>query len=267
MTLRMVALASIAACLPSPVLAGPHPIDGEEPEMFEDAYTFVCPDGGFESGCTREDVELAVMLDEAPQSVMATKCLYRTKADCTVTASGQIAALTLGTTLHWQLAALQPADGPATEMMVLFEQDGAVPNLLLSHQTEGYFDPPVTVRDADGRFMLHVPARNRGLGNADLVLMESGNGWNWWTADQLIGDADRMLPAGFTIASPVDFNLRESSAFALVRRESDPGCCASGGFATIDFDVSQPNSIGIAGVSFQETTPGEMHRSSGEHDD
>lgn len=228
--------------------------------MFEDTYTFVCPDGGYESGCAREDVERAVVLGNAPQDMLAFDCLYLTKSDCTVTASGQIAALTLGTTLHWQLLALQPTDGPAIEMMVLFEQDDAVPNLLVSHQAEGYFDPPVTVRDGDDRFILHVPARNRGLGNADLILMDSGGGWNWWTADKVIATVNRLLPEGFTLASPVEFNLREGSAFALVRRESDSGCCATGGIAFVDFDVSQPHSIAITGVSFQETTPGELRR-------
>ena len=261
---RMMMAASLAVCAfhASPVLAQPGSIDGEEPEMYEDTYTFVCPDGGYESGCTSEDVRLAVMLDEAPQSVLATECLYRTEAGCTVIASGQMAAFTLGTDLYWQLLALQPKDGPATEMMVLFEQDGAVPVLLLSHQTEGYFDPPVAVRDGDGKFLLRAPARNRGLGTADIILMNSGEGWNWVTADELIRDMDRLLPAGFAIASPVEFNLREGSAYALVRRDSDPGCCTSGGVAYIDFDLSQPHSMDVSSVEFQETTPGERKRSS-----
>ncbi|MEL7691006.1 hypothetical protein [Citromicrobium bathyomarinum] len=258
----MMIAASLLACATgtAPALANPGSIDGEEPEMFEDSYTFVCPDGGYESGCERDDVERAVMLDDAPQDVLSTDCLYRTQADCTVIASGQMAAFTLGTTLYWQLLALQPKDGPETEMMVLFEQDGAVPVLLLSHQTEGYFDPPVAVRDGDGKFLLQAPARNRGLGNADIILMNSGEGWNWVTADQLIGDMDRLLPAGFTIASPLEFNLREGSAYALVRRDSDAGCCATGGVAYIDFEMSQPHSMNVSSLEFQETTPGTRHR-------
>ena len=256
--LTTLALAGMAGTAPAQTTA----IDGEEPDLFEDTYTFVCPDGGYESGCTREDVELAVTLDEAPRNLPASACLYRTQAACSVTASGQIAALTLGTTLHWQLLALQPADGPATEMMVLFEQDGAVPNLLVSHQAEGYFDPPVAVRDGDGKFLLQVPARNRGLGSADILLKNSGAGWNWTTADRLMDDANRLLPAGFTLASPLVFNPRENSAFALVRRESDAGCCATGGVATVDFDFSQPHTMEVVSVGFQETTPGKAYRMS-----
>ena len=259
MMLRNIAAASLAACA-VPASAEPGWIDGEEPTMYEDTYTFVCPDGGYESGCDRGDVERAVMLEHNPQAVLATDCLYRTQADCTVIASGQIAALTLETTLHWQLLALQPADGPAIEMMVLFEQDGPLANILLSHQTEGYFDPPVAVRDGDGKFLLHVPARNRGLGNADIVLMNSGTGWNWITADQIIDMVDRLLPSGFAMASPLVFNLREGSSFALVRRDSDPGCCATGGVANIDFELEQPNMLTVAAVAFQETTPGAIKR-------
>ena len=147
-------------------------------------------------------------------------------------------------------------------MMVLFEQDDAVPNLLVSHQAEGYFDPPVAVRDGDGKFLLQVPARNRGLGNADIILMNAGEGWNWVTADQLIRDMDRLLPTGFTIASPVEFTLREGAAFALVRRDSDPGCCTTGGVAYIDFEMSQPHSMAVSSVDFQETTPGKRQRNS-----
>lgn len=243
---------TMLACLTTAASAGPGSIDGEEPELFEDPYTLVCPDGGYESGCARDDIERAVDLEDGYPSALASDCLYRTRADCRVLASGQIAALALGTTLHWQLLALQPADGPASEMIVLIEQDGAVPVLLLSHQTDGYFDAPVAVRDGDGRFLLHLPARNRGLGNADLVLMNSGQGWNRTSADAIMRDAGRLLPAGFSLASPVGFNLREGSAFAPVRREDDAGCCATGGIANIDFELSD-HALSVSRVTFTET--------------
>lgn len=247
------------ASLTTAASAGPGSIDGEEPELFDDPYTLVCPDGGYESGCVRDDIERAVDLENSYPAALASDCLYRTRADCRVLASGQIAALALGTTLHWQFLALQPADGPASEMIVLIEQVGAVPVLLLSHQTDGYFDAPAAVRDGDGRFLLHLPARNRGLGNADLVLMNSRQGWNWTTADAIMREADRLLPAGFSLASPVGFNFREGSAFGLVRRETDAGCCATGGIATIDFEQSA-HALSISRIAFIETRAvGEAH--------
>ena len=240
------------ASLTTAASANPGSIDSEEPEMFEDPYTLVCPDGGYESGCAREDIERTVHLEDSYPASLASDCLYRTRADCRVLASGQIAALTLDTTLLWQLLALQPTDGPASEMIVMIEQDGAVPVLLLSHQTDGYFDAPVAVRNGDGKFLLHLPARNRGLGNADLILMNSGHGWNLTSADAIMREADRLLPAGFSLASPVGFNLREGSAFALVRREKDAGCCATGGIANIDFKQSD-HSLSVSRIAFTET--------------
>ncbi len=250
---------TMVACMATAAWADPESIDSEEPEMFEDPYTLVCPDGGYESGCVRDEIERAVDLEDSYPAALASACLYRTHADCRVLASGQIAALVLGTTLHWQLLALQPADGPASEMIVLIEQDGAVPVLLLSHQTDGFFDAPVAVRDCDGRFLLHLPARNRRLGNADLVLMNSGQGWNRTSADAIMRQADRLLPAGFSLASPIGFNLREGSAFAPVRREDDAGCCATGGIAVIDFEQSA-HALSISRVAFTETRAvGETH--------
>jgi len=230
-------------------------IDGEEPDMFEDFYTFVCPDGGYESGCEREDITLAVPLDNFDPATMAESCAYRTSAECRVTASGEIFAASRASTMHWQLLALQPADGPLVQMIVLVEFDGAVPVLLLSHQSEGYIDPPVLARDdTQSGMLVHVPARNRGLGSADLILLSRKSGWNWTSADALIAQADKLLPNGFTISPPVSFDFRESSAFALVKRESDPGCCATGGIAFVDFEQSDFN-LSVSRVTFNETLP------------
>ena len=78
---------------------------------------------------------------------------------------------------------------------------------------------------------------------------------------------DRLLPEGFTITSPVSFNFREGSAFGLVRRDTDSGCCATGGFAIIDLEQSQ-NSLSVSSVTFNETNPsGNRHgiHQAGEH--
>ncbi|KEO88654.1 hypothetical protein EH31_17010 [Erythrobacter longus] len=230
-------------------------IDGEEPDMFDDFYTFVCPDGGYESGCEREDITLSVSLDDFDPATMAQSCAYRTSAECRVTASGEIFAASRSSTMHWQLLALQPADGPLVQMIVLVEMDGAVPVLLLSHQSEGYIDPPVLARDdTQSGILVHVPARNRGLGSADLVLFSRTNGWNWTSADGLIAQMDKLLPAGFSVSPPVSFDFREGSAFALVRRESDPGCCATGGIAFVDFEQSDFD-LSVSRVTFNETLP------------
>ena len=221
-------------------------------EYPEDGY--VCPDGRYQSGCDGSDIDQATQLDDVLPADFAERCLYRTAADCAVIANGRVARFSTAPDLHWQLLSLQPADGPYAEMLVLAEVGGAFPYLLLAKQVDGYFDSPVAVQDESGRFILHVPARNRGLGNADLVLFTSGEGWNWTSAPAIMREVDALLPRGFTIASPVSFNFRESAAFAPVRRDSDPGCCTTGGTVVVDFDQSD-HSLSVSRVSFTETTP------------
>lgn len=231
------------------------PIDGEMPDMFEEFEVFVCPDGGYQSGCDASDIEAAVKLEGAQSTDFAQRCLFDTKADCAVIASGQINRFSDVSALHWQLLGLQPEDGPYAEMLVLAELGGPFPSPLLTRQVDGYFDAPFAARDGDGRFILHAPARNRGLGNADLVLFTSGKGWNWTGAASLMREIDRLLPEGFTTASPVNFNFREGSAFALVRRADDAGCCATGGTVVVDFEQTD-NNLSVIHVSFTETHPG-----------
>lgn len=224
---------------------------GDIPDDYA-SYVFVCPDGGYESGCDEQDVENAVLLEAADMAAFAERCLYRTKADCTVLASGRVNRATMEPSLNWQLLLLQPPDGPYAEMIVMAEDTGEDPMLLLAKQVDGYFDAPFAARDGDGKFLLHIPARNRGLGNADVMLFTSGQGWNWTTAALIGNEVDRLLPAGFSVASPISFNLREASAFALVRRDDDAGCCATGGVVNIDIEQLE-NSLPVTNIGFNET--------------
>lgn len=214
----------------------------------------VCPDGRYQSGCDASDIDQATQLENAQPADFAERCLYRTAADCAVIANGRIARFADGPDLHWQLLSLQAVDGPYAEMLVLAEMHGSFAYRLLAKQVDGYFDPPVSVCDDGDRFILHVPARNRGLGNADLVLFTSGEGWNWISAPAIMRQVDALLPPGFTIASPVSFNFRESAAFAPVRRDDDAGCCATGGTLVVDFEQSD-HSLSVSRVRFTETTP------------
>ncbi|WP_248285335.1 hypothetical protein [Alteriqipengyuania abyssalis] len=247
-------LAATATAAPASAQVAEREIPEEYP-----VYEFVCPDGGYQSGCDASDIERAVDLEGVQAADFAQRCLYLTQAECSVISSGQINRATEDPALHWQILGLQPSDGPYAEMLVLGEIGGPLPATLISQQVDGYFDPPVAARDGDGRFILHVPARNRGLGNADLVLFTSGDGWNWTSAEEIMRQVDRLLPQGFWIASPVGFNFREGSAFALVRRDSDAGCCATGGVVNVDFEQTD-HSLNVSRVSFTQTQPvGEVH--------
>lgn len=248
------ALASIVlVAMTATISALAQPAEREVPDEYPE-YEFVCPDGGYQSGCDASDIERATDVESARPSDFGEGCLYRTDADCSVIANGRITRFSDGPDLYWQLLSLQPNDGPHAEMLVLAEMHDAFAYLLFAKQVEGYFDPPVAARDGDGRFLLHVPARNRGLGNEDLVLFTSGEGWNWTSALQIMSEVDRLLPDGFAIASPVAFDFREGSAFALARRDDDPGCCATGGTVLLDFEQSD-HSLSVTRVRFIETMP------------
>lgn len=216
---------------------------------------FVCPDGGYLSSCDSEDIERALQVETADPADFAERCLYDTVAFCSVASSGRIGAFGDVPDLFWQLLRLQPGDGPRTDMLVLAEQQEGFFYLLSARQVDGYLDPPVAIRNEDenGGLILHLPALNSALGNADQILFTKGEGWNWTDARSLLSQADKLLPAGFSTASPVSFNFREMTAFALARRDDDPGCCSTGGVVVLDFEQSD-HSLTVSGITFTETS-------------
>ena len=76
--------------MPAPLAA--HGDAAEKPDIPDDypSYAFVCPDGGYESGCDEMTLENAVSLEGADQAAFTTRCLYQTAADCSVISSGRI---------------------------------------------------------------------------------------------------------------------------------------------------------------------------------
>ncbi|APG63733.1 hypothetical protein LPB140_08850 [Sphingorhabdus lutea] len=227
-------------------------IDGEEPDMFEGSEIFACPDGKYQSGCDIADVEKAILSDASSFSNIGQNCLYAVKANCSVIAAGQINISSTKTQFHWQHLSLQPKDGPHVEMMILFTNENE-PEFFSAMQVEGFFDAPILVRD-DDRAILHVPARNRGLGSADQIFYSTGNSWNVTTAYNIERQVNKLLPQNFQLASPIFFNLREASAFSLVRRHNDAGCCATGGTVNIDFEV-RDYVLEVSQIAFNETIP------------
>ena len=241
----------LAAATPAAGQAAPH----EEVDEFPN-HALVCPDGGYMSGCDDETIERAVRVEDAEPADFAKRCLYETEAACRVVSSGRIDAFGSVPDLYWQVLHLQAADGPRTEMLVLAEHQATFFYLLSARQVDGHLDTPIAVHGADdgenSRFILHIPAVNRALGNADLLFFTSGEGWNWIDAASLIQQADRLLPAGFSTASPVNFNFHEMTAFAPVSRDGDAACCATGGVVVLDFEQSD-HSLAVSAVTFTES--------------
>ena len=90
-------------------------------------------------------------------------------------------------------------------------------------------------------------------------MFSDGNGWNWINAYDIERRVNKLLPEGFQIASPSFFNFREGTGFALVSRENDAGCCATGGKVYIDFEVAD-HDLKVSRIAFDETKPvGQTH--------
>lgn len=239
------------------------PASAQSEEQAFDIQVRVCPDGGYESGCDREDITDAVLASAALAADLAGGCLFQTRARCAPLAHGFIPAPRQGGTIMWQLMGIQPKDGPYIEMLVIIEApDDGPPNVLAARQTEGWFGPPERIEDSAELLMIHAPGRTggTGAGNADVVLTRHQQGWTTFDVNTLLEQASAMLPAGFSLAGGADFDFREMHAYVPVKRQGDGGCCATGGMAHLDLGLPQPNWMQVDSVTFEETTPVRTHR-------
>lgn len=231
--------------------------DGVE-EASRPPLVTVCPDGGYESGCTITEMERAITLTPDALMLAAKQCLYATKARCWVNASGTISSMERGGPVLWQHLLLSPKDGPASEMIILAELNGKpVPTLVAAQQTEGYFSPPNVVQNSDDGVLIHVPGITGGTGggNADILAMRTKQGWNDVNMELWFDDVNVMLPTGFEIRKGVDLNLREMTGYSPVWRENDGNCCGTGGTVIIDFAITTDNRLTVTQLAFDETQP------------
>ena len=231
------------------------PSEDEYVEMFEDHYTFVCPDGRYQSGCDQEAKEdhIEALLADAKPEDFSEICFYRTVAECSVAQSGIIAQG--NEPLHWQHLKISPPDGPAVEMIVAAQFSNAGPSLLMSQQVEGFFAAPPAYSLSDGGMLVHTAARNRGLGGADYLLWDAGDGWHWRQSTDIERTVNALLPEGFSVAGPFNFTWTEMTANALVRREMDAGCCPTGGTVIVTF-AAGPYTLDVEEIAFRPSTPG-----------
>lgn len=234
------------------------------PQEFNEPTIHVCPDGKYQSGCTVEDVERAVRIDQDMLTKLESQCLYRSEARCYPMAFGGIMSVEQGRPLTWQHMALFPKDGPRVEMLVIAEGAGALDwTILAARQTDGWFAPPTLVENSKALMLLHAPGRRAGsgAGNADILLSRHDQGWTSFDVDDLLDQAAALLPDGFSRGGGVQFDFREMFAAVPVKRASDGGCCATGGTMFIDFDMSRGNWMEVASIRFEETQPVNTHRS------
>lgn len=236
--------------LATPVSANDEAADKRQPIA-------VCPDGGYESGCTQGDVDNAITLANDYLMTMRSRCLYLTEARCWVSASGSISGMERGGPMIWQHMILLPKDGPYTEMMVLAEgtsQENM--KLVAANQVFGYFGPPDMVQNSDEGVLIHVSGRRggSGSGNADFLMVRKKAGWSGIAMDSWMDEVNGSLPDDFEIRQGVQFNFRDMFVISPVWRKSDGNCCATGGIAKIGFRIID-NILTVESLSFDETQP------------
>lgn len=257
------ALAAATLCIVGVANAKAPPDALDRVENFNDPQVRVCPDGKYESGCSREDISNAVNVDEEFSGNLAEICLFQTKASCFPSAYGIIPPTKQSHSITWQNMTIQPEDGPRIEMLVMIETESEFPpNVLVSRQTEGWYGAPQIVRASDDLLMIHAPGRSggTGMGNVDVVLTKHPMGWTTFDVNVFLEAASHLLPKGFSLSSPANFDFREMFASVPVKREGDGGCCATGGVAYLDLGLPKPNWMQVDAITFEEMTPVKTHR-------
>tara|TARA_R110001599_G_scaffold191544_2_gene386461 strand:- start:3099 stop:4346 length:1248 start_codon:yes stop_codon:yes gene_type:complete len=248
---KLFLLALSAAMLPAAAYAQDITDDGAaEPTLIG-----VCPDGGYESGCSQADMEKAITLANDYLITLRSRCLYQSEARCSVISSGSFGSMERGGPMIWQHMQLSPKDGPAHDMIVVAEGlSGEDIKLVSAHQVWGNFSSPDMIDNSDDGVLFHIPGRVGGKGNADILLLRTKEKWTEIDMDRWFDQVNEMLPKGFQIRAAVDFNFREMHASSPVWREDDGECCANGGSVQIDYLIKDGALI-VARLGFDETKP------------
>jgi hypothetical protein len=203
-------------------------------------------------------MEAVIARTPAAMALLSKQCLFETETRCWVQASGTMSGLERGGPVVWQLMLLSPIDGPAVQMIVLFELGGTpAPALVVSAQTEGWFGPPDIVQNSDDGVLIHVPGvtGGNGAGNADVLVLRTRDGWARPDIEAWFDQVNAMLPDGFEIRSRVIFNFREMHASSPVWRTGDGNCCATGGMVQIDFALADGSGLTVERIAFEEMKP------------
>jgi hypothetical protein len=250
----VVAFGLAAAALPASAARASDP----PPQEFDDNPALVCPDGSPGENCDAEAMRNAVVFGADYATAIDARCLYRTKAPCRPIAHGRIVGARYGPPLIWQHMVLSPSDGPLTQMLVIAQGDrGEDPYVLVAHQTDGWFAPPMLVENGTEGMLVHAPGRRSGSGSgrADIVLSRHSQGWTTFSIPDLLAEAEGLMVQGFSLASGANVDLTEMILTVPVSRAGDGACCPTGGMALIDLDMPEGNMIRVSRVTFIESQP------------
>lgn len=202
------------------------------------------------------DAALAQTVLAAPDGLAS--CVGVVLKGCSSRAAGWLNSPN-GDRLFWQLQDGFTDENGITGGIVLLSSGGMGPIRPVAWAFEGYrYDAPVLL-ESEGRLYVAVPGRMQGTGygNADVIfrwepdavqpLVQVDN-WSW--RDAL---AER-LPKGLEVWKGVDFRYADGEIWAWTPlwREGDGNCCASGGTASLAFDLTDDVMV-LGHVSARDT--------------
>lgn len=221
----------------------------------------VCPDGS-PGACDSEDILNAVEFGADYAAAIETRCFFMTQAPCRPISAGRIFGARQGEPLIWQYMEMSPSDGPLTHMLVIAEDSGAgEPYVLAARQTDGSYAPPMLVENGTEGMIVH--ARGRRAGGADrrgdLILSRHAAGWTTFSIHDLLDEAQRMMPQGFTLTPSADMDMSAMILTVAVSRKGDDRCCPTGGTALIVLDMPEGNLIRVSRIVLRETRPVAAH--------
>lgn len=170
-------------------------------------------------------------------------CLDTALEDCEVLSWGYL-SLRNGPRIAFQTQAGHSVDAGVGGGIVVYAGQSGEWSLLTS-AFDGFDYAPPRLAEGDP-ILLHIPGFYAGTGamNADLLFRYDDTADTWHTIDietwhDNVGD---LLPEGHEIWKGVDFSFNDWFYNEYIARtplwlESDANCCASGGWATVHFEI------------------------------
>jgi hypothetical protein len=143
--------------------------------------------------------------------------------------------------LYWQLQDGATDEDGITQGIVFFAGDETLRPVAWAYPG-ARISPPIVVQGEDGLYVA-VPGRTFGMGRGEaetlfrweqasdtpLIQVDS---WSWRD------DLARLLPPGLNAYGRIVIDYEEMIATAPLWRETDPGCCDTGGYAIVSFEIS-----------------------------
>lgn len=199
-----------------------------------------------------KELERARGIAAAPgqAAILGDICLAKWLAmGCTVPAAGILRGAD-GTRIVWQLqSGSSEEDGIGMGVMLWDATRAGAPRPIGWTFEGAYMEAP---RFSSENQLLWVSGRMAGTGdgNADILYQKQVGKWVEIDTGSWQDDLAKRLPKGFGAWHGVDYDLANLGAETELWKEGDANCCATGGRATLDFEIAG-NTLKLKAVSAQ----------------